>query len=408
MVAPQALIELEAARAAVLDPITPLESEAVELARSLGRRVAGPVRSTDPVPAFDNSAMDGFAVRSADTTGARGERPVWLELAGESRAGHPSEAGLDPGQAMTISTGAVIPEGADSVVPLEDAVREKGRVGIGVDPPPGLHIRRPGEDVAPGSEVISSGTVIGPAEQGVLASVGAGSVSCYRRPRVAVLSSGDELIGPGDPMRPGAVRNSNSFSISGLVRESGAEVVLNEIVRDEPAATREAIGAAVAADLVVVCGGVSVGEHDHVKGALIDLGFEQRFWRIALKPGKPTWFGRRGETLAFGLPGNPVSAMVTFLLLARPALTALGGGLPDRRRIRARLAADRAQTPGRTEAVRCRIEPGEGGWTAEPTGAQGSHILTSMLGADGLVLVPPGEGTIEAGETVEVELIGHG
>lgn len=402
------LIDLEEARAAVLAEAAPLGAEAVALDSTLGRRLAGTVHSPEPVPGFDNSAMDGFAIRSADTSGAGPDRPVLLDLTGESRAGHPAGAGVEPGGAIAISTGAVMPAGADSVVRVEDTVREGDRVGIRVEVPPDRNVRRAGEDIAAGSEVIASGTRIGPAEQGVLASVGAARVSCHLRPRVAVVSSGDELIRPGEPMRQGAVRNSNSFSISALARESGAEVISSELAPDRPEATRAAIEAALSADLVVVCGGVSVGEHDHVKAALADLGVEQKFWRIALKPGKPTWFGTRSSALVFGLPGNPVSAMVTFLLLVQPALVALAGGRPERRRVTARLAEDRARTPGRTEAVRCRIEAGEDGWVAIPTGPQGSHILTSMLEADGLALLPPGDGIAEAGETVSVELIGHG
>lgn len=403
-----ALIDLDAACGAVLERVVPLESQAVELNEALGRHAAEEIVSPEPVPGFDNSAMDGFAVRSTDTAGADGGRPVRLELIGESRAGHPAAVALTPGAAIAISTGAVVPDGADSVVRVEDTAPEDDGIAIEAEARPGDNVRRAGEDIAAGAGVIAPGALIGPAELGVLASVGAARVACNRRPRVAVVSSGDELIRPDEQMRPGAVRNSNSYSISALARQSGAEVISNAIAPDRPEATRSAIEPALSADVAVVCGGVSVGEHDHVKDALTDLGVEQRFWRIALKPGKPTWFGTRERTLVFGLPGNPVSAMVTFLLLVRPALVALAGGLPDRRRIRARLAVGLPRTPGRTEAVRCRILPADDGWIADPTGPQGSHILTSMIGADGLALLPPGDGTAEAGETVEVRLIGPG
>ncbi|MCB0827382.1 MAG: molybdopterin molybdotransferase MoeA [Solirubrobacterales bacterium] len=414
------LTSLQAARAAVLERARPLGPQTVGLEAALERRLAEAVSSGEPVPGFDNSAMDGYAVRSADTSGSGG-RAASLAVVGESRAGHAAAVALGPGEAIAISTGAMIPERADAVVRLEDTVREGGRSGgtvaelgageritIGVEARPGDNIRRAGEDIASGTEVVAAGTRIGPAEQGVLASVGAAEVSCHRRPRVAVLSSGDELIGPDEPMRPGAVRNSNAFTLSALSRESGAEVVSVRVVPDLPAATRDAIEPALSADLVVVCGGVSVGEHDHVKGALADLGVEQVFWRIALKPGKPTWFGRRDDTLVFGLPGNPVSAMVTFLLLVRPALVVLGGGRAGGRQTRASLATDLERSPDRTEAVRCRLEQLPKGWVAHPTGPQGSHILTSMLGADGLALLPPGDGIVHAGQPVEVELIGSG
>lgn len=204
----------------------------------------------------------------------------------------------------------------------------------------GRDIRRAGEDIGVGEEVLPPGARIGPAELGVLASMGFDSVRCRRRPRVSVLTTGDELVEPGERMRPGGVRNSNAYTIPALTERAGAEVVSVASVRDDAAATREAIAAALDADVVVICGGVSVGAHDHVKGALAGLGVEEGFWGVALKPGKPTWFGWRGATLVFGLPGNPVSAMVTFLLLARPALAALVGDNPRRGLSTARLTED--------------------------------------------------------------------
>ena len=209
-------------------------------------------------------------------------------------------------------------------------------------------------------------------------------------------------------MRPGGVRNSNAYSVPALAQLAGAEGAGAASVPDDPDATREAIAAALDSDVVVICGGVSVGEHDHVKAAFAELGVEGSFWGIALKPGKPTWFGTRGDTLVFGLPGNPVSAMVTFLLLVRPALAALSGADPERHRTTARIAEDYEKRPGRAHAVRCRLELREDGWHARPTGKQGSHILTSMLGADCLALIPREAGSLSAGEPVVVELLERG
>lgn len=403
-----ALIELEQAHASVLCHAHALAPGRLPLRAALGMVLAEDLAATGPVPGFDGSAMDGFAVRSSDTRGAKRGSPVALSLSGESRAGTPAAQPLGAGGAFRISTGAMVPAGADSVVRVEDASLEGDRVMVEAEVEPGRDIRRAGEDVEAGETVLRAGTRIGPAELGVIVSLGREAVECHRRPRVHVLASGDELLEPGEEMRPGGVRNSNAYTLAALAERAGAEVCGSGRMADEREATRAAIGAALGADVVLISGGVSVGEHDHVKGALADLGVEERFWGVALKPGRPTWFGTREGTLVFGLPGNPVSAMVTFLLLARPALVALGGSEPRHWRTTARLASDYEKAPGRTHAVRCRMDLREDGWTVEPTGAQGSHILTSMLGADCLALIPAEAELVRAGERVEVELIGRG
>lgn len=398
-------VEIERARAIVLERAAPLGAEPVPLREALGRRLAEDAVAAEPVPAFDNSAMDGFALRAADTRGARRGAPVALRLAGESRAGAPAAAGPLAGEAIRISTGAVVPGGADAVVRVEDTRSEDGRVLVEAEVEPGRDVRRAGEDVEAGATVLAAGAAIGPAELGVLASLGADPVACRRRPRVAVLTSGDELLEPGEEMRPGAVRNSNSYSVPALAELAGAETRVAGPAADDLEATRAAIEPLLDCDAVVLCGGVSVGEHDHVKRALGELGVRESFWGVALKPGKPTWFGTRGDTLVFGLPGNPVSAMVTFVLLVRPALLVLGGGRPERLRTTARLASGCEKRPGRAHAVRCRLELREDGWHAHPSGRQGSHVLTSMLGADCLALLPAAAGPLPAGERVEVELL---
>ena len=235
-----------------------------------------------------------------------------------------------------------------------------------------------------------------------LAGAGAATLACGPRPRVAVLSTGDELVPPGTPLGPGQIHDSNAIAIAALARRAGADVVLVGHVADTPEATEDLIGDALGrADVLVCTGGVSVGPHDHVKPALTAQDVEEVFWRVALRPGKPTWFGTRGSQLVFGLPGNPVSAMVTFLLFARPALRALQGGDPQVPRTRAVLAQAVRRHAGRDECVRVRLENGR----ATPTGAQGSHRLTSMLGADGFAIVTRGDGEAAAGDEVEVELL---
>ena len=231
------------------------------------------------------------------------------------------------------------------------------------------------------------------------------TLRCARRPRVSVLVTGDELTEPGAALEPGAIYSSNAFALAALVTRAGGELLGPTTVPDDPQSTRALLGEALEADVVIVSGGVSVGPHDHVKPALRELGVEERFWGVSLRPGKPTWFGTRGGTLAFGLPGNPVSAMVTFQLFARPALAALQGAQPDAPRATASLAVPVPRNPQREQAIRVRLLQSENGLTAEPTGAQGSHMLTSMLGADGLARIAAGPGTVEAGERVEVELL---
>jgi molybdopterin molybdotransferase len=400
------LIEFEQARRLVLERCKPLEAEEVDLEQALGRVLAADVSSSEQVPGFDNSAMDGFAVRAADTGAASPGSPARLALIDESRAGSPAGRRLGDGEAIAISTGAMLPAGADAVVRVEDTEPRDGVVEVLAEVEQGRDVRRAGEDIRRGETVLRAGTALGPAELGVLASVGAQPVSCARRPRVSVVLSGDELVGPQEPLGPGKVRDSNAFTVPALAQACGAEVLGSEKVGDDAAATREAIGRALGADLVAISGGMSVGEHDHVRPALAELGAEQVFWGVAIRPGRPTWFGvHPGGSLVIGLPGNPVSAVVCFLLLARPAILAMQGLSPERHRTRAVLDAGYQKRPGRMHAVRCTLELRDDGWHARPTGEQGSHILTSMVGADALALIPAASGSVEAGETVEIELL---
>lgn len=392
-------ISIAEARRRVLGAATAPRPEPVALERALGRVLARDVAASADVPPFDPAAMDGFAV----ATGAEGE----LRVVGEARAGSPWGGMLESGTAVRISTGAPVPAGTGAVVPVE---RSDERAGTVVVPalPDGANVRRRGEDVRAGELVLAAGTVLGPAELGMLAALGIAAPECALRPRVAVLGTGDELVAPGSPLGPGQIWSSNSVALAAQVTEAGAVAVSAETVADEPAATRTAIAGALArADVVVLSGGVSVGEHDHVKGALASLGVAERFWGVAMRPGKPAWFGTGPQDqLVFGLPGNPVSAMVTFHLFARPALRAALGAPPLPPPAQARLTEPLGRLPGREQAVRVRLEPGDGAPLATPTGAQGSHRLSSMLGADALALIPAGEGELAAGALVAVEGLG--
>jgi molybdopterin molybdotransferase len=392
------LITIEEGRRRVLDAVSTLPAEPVPLAGALGRVLAADVASEIDVPPFASSAMDGYAA----APGPAGELPV----VGESRAGAPYEGEVRPGAAVRISTGALVPAGAGSVVPVERT--ESGSDGAVRLPEraDGDNVRYPGEDVRAGDVVLRAGTELGPAEVAVAASLGHAEVQCARRPRVAVLVTGDELVEPGTPLRPGYIYSSNGWALAGQVARAGAELVMRETVPDSAEDTRAALERALAAaDVVCVSGGVSVGPHDHVKPSLTELGVEERFWGVRLRPGKPTWFGRRDGTYVFGLPGNPVSAIVTFQLFARPALLALQGAAPEAARVTAALGEAVPCNPKREEAVRVRLEEADGERRAFPTGEQGSHQLTSMLGADGLAMIPAGEDELQVGDTVQVELL---
>lgn len=393
-----ALISIGVARERVLDAARALPAETVALPHALGRVLAETVHGSDPVPPFDSSAMDGYAVLA----GPAGELP----LVGESRAGRPSELALGTGEAMAISTGGVLPEGADAVVPVELTERVDGRVRVPATKS-GAHVRRAGEDIAPGEEVLPAGTLLGPAALGVLASLGQAEVTCGGRPRVAVMATGDELVELGRPLGPGQIRNSNAITLEAQAVLAGGEVVPGGVIRDDFDATVAGLRAGLErADVLCVSGGVSVGPHDHVKPALLSLGVEERFWGVALKPGKPTWFGvAPGGALVFGLPGNPVSAMVCFHLFARPALRVLAGATPTDTRARARLDVPVNRLPEREQVVRCALSAEDDGWRVTPTKSQGSHVLTSMLGAGAFALIPAGAGEQPAGSRVEIEIL---
>jgi molybdopterin molybdotransferase len=398
---PGDLISVDEARARVLAAVRPVAAEPVRAAEALGRVLAEDVVSEFVIPPFDSSAMDGFAL----IAGPAAELPV----VGESRAGRPFERELQRGEAVRISTGAVIPAGADAVVPIERVDDGGGSVRV-PDVAPGANVRRAGDDVRAGQLVIPPGSVLGPAELGMLAALGRVETLCARRPRVAIAATGDELRPAGATLGPGQIHDSNAAALAALAQCAGARITETAWIADteeDTAAVLERITAG--ADVVCVSGGVSVGPHDHVRPALRGLGFDEQFWGVRLKPGKPVWFGvrDRGGTrqYAFGLPGNPVSAIVTFHLFARPALRALQGADASTSRTTAILDGPLEGNSDRDQAVRCRLRMADDGWHAEPTGPQGSHLMSSMLGAGGLAVVPAGERDLAAGERVAIELL---
>ncbi len=399
---PDPLITIDEARRLVTAAVTPLTSETVAIVDARDRVLAADLEAAGDVPPFPCSAMDGYAI-------APGPADRVLAVVGESRAGAPSAQRLGEGEAIRISTGGAIPDGATAVIPQENVEVRDGSILTRIRVNERDHIRDRGEDMRAGTTVLRAGTVLGAAELGAAVAAGAGAVSVARRPRVQVLSTGDELKAPGEPLGPGEIHNSNGPMLVALAANQGAVCAPAGRLPDDRAATEAGLaGALQSADVVIVSGGVSVGPHDHVKPALADLGVEQVFWRVALQPGKPTWFGRRGSVLVFGLPGNPVSAVVTFGLFVRPALAALQGRATERLLVsEAVLGTSVRRNPDREQALRVRLERRDGQLVATPNGPQGSHIVTSLLGADALALVPAGEGELESGTAVTLEPLPH-
>jgi molybdopterin molybdotransferase len=396
------LISIEEARSRVLAEASPLPAETAALSDTLGSVLAEDIIAAHSVPPFDNSGMDGYAVRAADIAEAASTLPARLLITATIAAGHVASAAVAPGEAARIMTGAPVPEGADTVAQSEITSEEEGYVSIYEPVKPGKNIRRAGEDVMAGDRVLQAGTLLGPAEIGLLASLGHPRVSVHRRPCVVIISTGSELVEVDQPLGPGQIRNSNSYSLRALCRQMGVEATAFGIVPDDYEATRKAIEAGLEYDVLLTSGGVSVGKFDFVKDVQAELGVERRLWGIAMKPGKPLAFGVRGKTLVFGLPGNPVSAMVSFELFVKPALLRLMGHQKTTHSLyQAIIEEDIANADGRTYVVRVRAWREGGIWHVSSTGPQGSGILRSMVGANGLAFVPGGARGVKAGETVE-------
>lgn len=403
------MISVRTALDLVLVDVRPIGSERVTLPHALGRVLVEPVQARRDVPPFRNAAMDGFAVLAADVASARREAPVSLRVLETVGAGSVPRQRLTPGTAIKIMTGSPMPDDADAVVRVEDTEERDGRVRIFASVEPGAAVRHPGEDMRAGDTVLQPGRRLRPADIGLLASLGLAAVQVHRRPLVAILSTGDELVELGEPLAPGQIVNSNAYTLAAAVEEAGGIPWVLGIVRDTPEATRAAFSDAFAADMVLSTGGVSMGTFDLVRQTLADLNVVERFWKVAQRPGKPLAFAVRERTPVFGLPGNPVSTLVCFYVYVRPALRAMQGLEHVHLPVVQATAAERIRTAdGLTEFVRCRLagEPGE--YEVSSTGSQSSGVMRSLSLGDGLLIAPPEVGTIEAGEPVRVMLLDGG
>jgi molybdopterin molybdotransferase len=388
------LLTVEEAQRLVLERVAPLPGETVPIAASAGRVLREDGRAAVDLPPFASSAMDGYAVRSEDGAGVRA-------VVGEAAAGRPAAVALRAGEAIAIATGGVVPAGADAVVPVEYVVVNDNSIRIEEAPEVGANVRPRGGDVRAGDVVAARGSRIGAAQLGALAAAGVAEVVCARAPRVAVLATGTELVRPGEPLREGQVYEANAPMLAAALAAAGAAVEQLPAVEDTEEAHRAAVERGLGGDVLVTSGGVSVGPHDLVRRVEAELGVEEVFWRVAVKPGKPVSFGVRGSTLVFGLPGNPVSSLVGCELFVKPALRALQGERDPLPRLEpGRLARALRRNPARDEYVRARLRLDGDAALLEPVGGQESHMIVRAASADALVLVPRGDGELGEGAAV--------
>lgn len=400
------MISVEEARRVILQSIPVLGLERVDILNALGRVLGEDVYAPYHIPHWDNSAMDGYAVIRDDIRDATTENPVTLRVVADLPAGYTAKRDLNRGEAIRIMTGAPVPQGSDTVVMVEDTQRDGEKVQIFRANVKGDNIRKAGEDVSKGALVLPSGSVIHPAEVGMLASLKRAFVSVYQRPTVAVISTGDELIDVDGDLTEGKIVSSNSYSLASLVRDSGAIPLMLGIARDRPGELLDRFKVAVRADMILSSGGVSVGDYDLVKDILNELGAEMKFWKVAMRPGQPLAFGVIEGKPTFGLPGNPVSCMVSFEQFVRPSiLKASGHKKIGQTFVEARLMEPIQKKAGKTYFIRCVVRRDEGKYFVSTTGEQGSGILMSMVRANGLMVLPEEKTQFNKGDMVNVQIL---
>ncbi len=400
------VISVEEALNEILSRIQPLGSEKVSLLESLGRVIVENVVAPRDIPPLDNSGMDGYAVRAQDILRTSREIPVRLEVIEDLPAGFISEKSLERGQAIRIMTGAPIPQGANTVVPVEETQKDGSFVLILKGFPSGKNIRKAGGDLRKADRVISKGDILRPPEIGILASIGRSSISVFQRPTVAILCTGEELVDVDQPVERAKIVSSNSYTLAAQVKDCGATPIQLGIARDEQEDVEEKLRQGLRADILISSAGISVGDYDFVKEALRELGMELIFWKVAMKPGRPMAFGMIHGKPVFGLPGNPVSSMVSFEEFVRPALLKMMGHHQILRPVREAILQESIQIePGRRHYVRAVVSFAGGRYRVTPTGAQGSDILNSMVRANALMIIPEDRELVRAGEKVNVQLL---
>jgi molybdopterin molybdotransferase len=400
------MISFEEALHNILSRIQPLGLEKVLLFESLGRIIGEDVYARRDIPPLDNSAMDGYALKFEDIQETSKDHPARLIVIEDLPAGFIAKKMIGKGQAIRIMTGAPIPRGADTVIPVEETKKEDGFALIFKGASPGENIRRAGEDAKKGDRVVSKGDMIRPAEVGMLASVGRSSVFVYQKPLVAILCTGDELVDLDEHLEESKIISSNSYTLAAQVKDCGAIPVQLGIAKDRKEEIREKLRQGIRADVLISSAGVSVGDYDFAKDALDDLGMEMVFWQVSMKPGKPLAFGTMRGKPVFGLPGNPVSSMISFEEFVRPSLLKMMGHRQVFRPVvEALLQEEIRKTTGRRHFIRAFISFKEGSYFAATTGDQGSGILMSMLKANGLIMIPEDQEIARVGDKVKVQLL---
>lgn len=399
------MLNADTALKSILEECSALSSERVKLRRALGRTLSQDIVAMENIPPFDNSSMDGFALNSTEIKKASRKNPVALLLVGESSAGNVFGAGLKPGETIRVMTGGKIPAGADCVVPIELVSTDEKTVQFTSPVKPGSYIRRAGEDIKIDEVALRKGEAVGPAQIGVLASLGCTRVEVTRKPSVRILPTGDELVEVADKLSDGQIRNSSSHALAGFVKQAGGRSTVLPIVPDRKKRIRKAIEAALGCDVLLITGGVSVGKYDLVKEILEELQIEIKFWRVNIKPGKPLLFGKHNDTLVFGLPGNPASTSVTFLQFVRPALEKmLGRNNRQALQISAILDEPILKKDDKRHFVRGIATSVKGTMHVRTTGTQSSGVMGSMAKANCFIILPEKSSSLKRGSTVQVEL----
>ena len=401
------MISFQEAKSIVDENLFQLDQDKVPLSDSTNRVLAEDVAASMPSPRFDNSAMDGFAVRASDTNGASQENPIELKMVSISSAGSPSDVMIGPGECAQCMTGAAIPKGADAIVMVEDTsgFTDNKIVQIMIETTPGKHIRMEGEEIKKGDVLIQKGTQITPGEIGTLATFGIDKVSVSNKPRVAIFGTGNELVEPGNTLEPGQIYNSNLYVFADLAEKAGAEVVMRDVIQDDKASLRHFLSDALdSCDVVISSGGVSMGRYDYVRDVFMELGVKEHFWKVAQKPGKPLFFGTGQDTLIFGLPGNPVSSYIGFMEWVWPALETIMGK-NESEPLTGKLTESFPREPVKKRFLFGKVWIENGQLVCRPASKVGSHMLTSSLDANCILAAEPGDGILNVGDNILVNLL---